>query len=256
MGSGKSDIETIVLDLLTPEQKQALREVLLASLKATRGFPLGSPYYGPFFSSYTPRPWAIGELEGRKVCAVDEDCPPGYKCRNGYCVQWQKTSCTTDADCPEGQQCINGKCIERKTECSTDEDCPPEHKCVNGVCIKLLPQPDECQTDADCPPDERCVMGRCQPRPRPGPNGDRGGAEAESQPYTAPATFASIDNFMGRTTAESPNLFSTPGATAPSLDQLLLRAIKWGNYLGEPRVFGPPRISAPIFPVPIPPEEF
>ncbi|MCK4660023.1 MAG: hypothetical protein KAV82_10925, partial [Phycisphaerae bacterium] len=35
-------------------------------------------------------------------CLTDADCPDGYTCQNGVCVETPAPECTTDADCPDG----------------------------------------------------------------------------------------------------------------------------------------------------------
>lgn len=45
-------------------------------------------------------------------CTTDADCPDGYVCSGGICVEEQPPTgeCETDFDCPEGQVCVGGIC--------------------------------------------------------------------------------------------------------------------------------------------------
>lgn len=40
-------------------------------------------------------------------CYYDEDCPSGYKCIDGECIQ---NECVTSENCPEGECCYEGDC--------------------------------------------------------------------------------------------------------------------------------------------------
>lgn len=44
-------------------------------------------------------------------CSVDADCPTGYICQDGVCVQ-APPQCTVDADCAEGYVCQGGVCVK------------------------------------------------------------------------------------------------------------------------------------------------
>ena len=70
-------------------------------------------------------------------CTGDFDCPPGYRCVDGfpgpnYCAP---QLCNGDFDCPPGYICVNGfpgpnYCVPQP--CNGNFDCPPGYRCVNG----------------------------------------------------------------------------------------------------------------------------
>jgi hypothetical protein len=86
-------------------------------------------------------------------CRKDSQCPPGYVCLHGECVEHQ--SCYQDADCPVGYACQNGHCV-KKPECLTEADCPAGYACLDGRCVRS-----GCTSDNDCPKGQVCESGVC-----------------------------------------------------------------------------------------------
>jgi Cys-rich repeat protein len=60
--------------------------------------------------------------------------------------------CYKDSDCPSGFQCQGGQCVEAPG-CRADKDCPSGHTCENGSCVPVPAQPSTAQADPDPQPD-------------------------------------------------------------------------------------------------------
>lgn len=138
-------------------------------------------------------------------CAIDEDCPDGYRCFNMACVQWGcKPLGPFEDTCPENQfcdlkthQCLPdvcppglGFCFDENSGwvCKPDgsgflhwDQCPYGKKCIDGHCQEVeLPPPicdptcegRECGVDGCgalcgvCKEGQACQDGRCVPVPR------------------------------------------------------------------------------------------
>jgi len=117
---------------------------------------------------------------GRRVCqrqgarCVDEDdCAPGASCAStsfgGVCTR--DGDCTDPRDCPLGFSCDDGTCVDRRLACSTSSDCPygfrcSQHSGAANFCFKAFRR---CANDGACQPDELCVdvdgdgMRECRP---------------------------------------------------------------------------------------------
>lgn len=65
--------------------------------------------------------------------------------------------CRKDSQCPPGYVCQGGQCVEKSAECVNDNQCPPGYKCRHGECVKAA----ECSSDADCPDGQICKDGQC-----------------------------------------------------------------------------------------------
>ncbi len=91
-------------------------------------------------------------------CGSDDQCPAGYVCRNGKCVE--KEPCASDADCPSGTACVNGACV-KKLACAFDSDCPPGRICSSGRCVEKP----ACSADSDCASGYVCRSGKCVKKP-------------------------------------------------------------------------------------------
>lgn len=51
-------------------------------------------------------------------CVIDADCPTGFECSNGICMEILPIppGCFIDSDCPSGQKCQNGVCVPIEEE--------------------------------------------------------------------------------------------------------------------------------------------
>ncbi len=67
-------------------------------------------------------------------CVADTDCPQGYACVDGRCVEL--AGCRTDADCPSGYVCGSGGRCVAVAGCQTDADCPQGYICSSGSCVE------------------------------------------------------------------------------------------------------------------------
>lgn len=102
-------------------------------------------------------------------CALDRDCGPGVRCRNGapgacYGDANSKIDCEFDNECPGGRRCLyNGAGYVCAPLCQLGTECS------NGRCDRLLEAPvgrcqvsqltgagNRCATTADCPQSLRC----------------------------------------------------------------------------------------------------
>jgi len=46
-------------------------------------------------------------------CSTDADCPAGYHCEQGVCVEDMPFGlCDNDSDCPDGYTCVGGECLD------------------------------------------------------------------------------------------------------------------------------------------------
>jgi len=73
------------------------------------------------------------------VCTIDEDCPLGFTCAAGACVD-----CELDTDCADGQRCSDGACV---SPCTQHEECPHFNLCntTTGQCDYV-----GCTSDREC----------------------------------------------------------------------------------------------------------
>lgn len=86
-------------------------------------------------------------------CGKDQDCKPGFVCRENKCAP--KPECQADTDCQLGFKCKDEKCTP---ECAANADCPTGQQCKAGRCAPIP----ECTSDADCATGKKCdAAGRC-----------------------------------------------------------------------------------------------
>ena len=92
------------------------------------------------------------------ICNGDEDCDPGFDCRQNMCVPSRK-KCTDDTDCG-GKKCLFGLCAysAEKVTCKSSLECLPEGECRQGICTFPC---GNCQADADCPEGLECLKNYC-----------------------------------------------------------------------------------------------
>lgn len=95
---------------------------------------------GQACSPMTANPCAPGEMciaghcqpvPTGEPCTDNDDCPTGWVCLNGQCIQDVPpggTPCTEDANCPSGMVCVSGLCIN-STQCQN----PPSDTRLNGT---------------------------------------------------------------------------------------------------------------------------
>ncbi|MDZ7831818.1 MAG: hypothetical protein U5L07_08720 [Desulfobacterales bacterium] len=70
-------------------------------------------------------------------CSKDSQCPAGYVCRGGQCVE-KAYECAKDSDCDPGYECRHGECV-KKSGCSSDADCTGGQICKDGKCADPAP---------------------------------------------------------------------------------------------------------------------
>ncbi len=100
--------------------------------------------------------------DGRCVPRAGQ-CPQGFVCESGYCVDRAAAGfqCASDQDCghltcSDPITLPSGKCVG----CSSEQDCPNADVCLAGYCLQ------SCQADADCHPAMVCKQpqGICGPK--------------------------------------------------------------------------------------------
>ncbi len=81
------------------------------------------------------------------------ECPAGFACERGFCVDREEPGfqCAADADCgalrcPDPIGLPSGKC----QGCQTAEDCPRANACLAGYCLQTCDLRDECPAAMDC----------------------------------------------------------------------------------------------------------
>ncbi len=93
-------------------------------------------------------------------CDVVEDCPNAtdYECQavapgNPRCIRVVEgcSPATESFDCPPGFSCEGGACVDRRLPCDSYLDCPKSHVCtstpVSSYCVRTHRS---CREDADC----------------------------------------------------------------------------------------------------------
>jgi len=94
-------------------------------------------------------------------CAVDEDCPLGQTCDEGFCGG-DAVECLSAEDCEGELLCEDGACVEPPApECAVDGDCEAGEVCTDGTCVEYVPPP-ECINSGDCETGEMCEDGACE----------------------------------------------------------------------------------------------
>jgi hypothetical protein len=97
------------------------------------------------------------------LCAFDEDCCPGSRCRDGTCGEGPgcPSGCNSECDQAAGQVCDQGthECIQGSPplNCLTDCNCYSGEVCDQGACVPA------CSEDADCAAGLACDDGLCRP---------------------------------------------------------------------------------------------
>ena len=73
------------------------------------------------------------------------------------------TSCTTSSQCPSGYICVNGQCVQ-PTGCTSNSQCPPNYVCENGACVPTTQcgtQGAPCSSTSQCCSGYTCLDGIC-----------------------------------------------------------------------------------------------
>jgi len=72
----------------------------------------------------------------RKVGIVRKVVPEESGSNEGQTDTGEKvTTCSSDADCPQGYVCSQGQCVESGKECVTSDDCERWEVCEEGKCV-------------------------------------------------------------------------------------------------------------------------
>lgn len=74
-----------------------------------------------------PEPGEPGSL-----CLQDDDCNPGYECKDNACAKKappkEGEACTAETGCEYGYECVDGECVEKKAEQSWPTEPEKSHK--------------------------------------------------------------------------------------------------------------------------------
>jgi MYXO-CTERM domain-containing protein len=146
---------------------------------------------GPEMRNLTPDDIAgavfLYPVEGCEMCTTANECPTGYDCVNGDCVQGSDnqpvcTPCSNDEQCGgDDDDCVpypvGGSFCG--AACTGDDDCQDKPGCEDRDCLcieaaggganQCVPSdnsceaPPECDDDNPCLGDYECVDGQCQP---------------------------------------------------------------------------------------------
>jgi len=123
--------------------------------------PVSAAVWAPVF----PEPFLVN---GQRIVTSPISGAPQF-----YRLIRQTVGCTGDFDCPPGYRCVDGfpgpnYCAPQP--CNGDFDCGPGYVCVNGFPGPNYCEPQPCNGDSDCPQGYECVGGypysHCQLRPR------------------------------------------------------------------------------------------
>ncbi len=105
-------------------------------------------------------PGSLVCVEPEPDCAVDEDCPLGQTCAEGFC-EGPILECLSDEDCEGDELCEEGACVvPPEPDCMVDGDCEAGEVCTDGSCVEFVPPP-ECVISSDCDTGEMCESGAC-----------------------------------------------------------------------------------------------
>ncbi|KAK1255175.1 hypothetical protein MKX08_009170 [Trichoderma sp. CBMAI-0020] len=86
---------------------------------------------------------------GKRAPAAIHNCPSGYDCRLGRCVQSTQAECSIRRPCFGDQICNNGTCAD--PECTATITCGNGRACKNGRCVAP-----ECSALNPCDAGETC----------------------------------------------------------------------------------------------------
>lgn len=95
---------------------------------------------------------SLGETCKYLTCAADADCPTGYSCGSGSCIDTENTKvgicegtvdtyfrCGSDTDCESaGGVCRTDGWCGAKVGCQSETDCESGEACTGGVCANQL----------------------------------------------------------------------------------------------------------------------
>jgi len=72
-------------------------------------------------------------------------------------------TCSSSSQCPSGYICVNGECVQSKG-CSSNSECPPNYVCENGACVPVGQcgtQGAPCNSTTQCCSGYTCISGIC-----------------------------------------------------------------------------------------------
>jgi len=116
-----------------------------------------------------------GAVDNGGMCKIDDDCPKGWECRDGYCYR-PNAGGDADAD-SDGDGDTDGDMDgdgdtdagwDASYDCIHDEDCPSKGKCevprctATGVCwYDQVPDLESCDDGVYCNGSDYCKAGKC-----------------------------------------------------------------------------------------------
>ena len=73
------------------------------------------------------------------------------------------TGCSSNSQCPSGYICVDGQCVQSKG-CTSNSECPPNYVCQDGACVPAVQcgtQGAPCNSKSQCCSGYTCIDGIC-----------------------------------------------------------------------------------------------